>query len=95
MASKIEDIVAEGLRIWKIGDDASRTAKVDEVLEAVGYLDRARAAFTRLGDESGVATTAYAVGIVHRAGLDRRFYTRIPSDLKRANGTSVVFASVN
>ena len=30
-----------------------------------------------------------SVGIVHRAGLDRRFYTRIPSDLKRANGTSV------
>ena len=33
---RIEDIVAEGLRIWKIGDEPSRQAKVDEVLEAVG-----------------------------------------------------------
>ena len=33
---KIEDIVAEGLRIWKIGTDEERQAKVDEVLEAVG-----------------------------------------------------------
>ena len=32
----VRDIVAEGLEIWKIGDDASRKAKVDEVLEAVG-----------------------------------------------------------
>jgi len=33
---KVRDIVAEGLEIWKIGDDASRTAKVSEVLESVG-----------------------------------------------------------
>ncbi len=33
---KVEDIVAEGLRIWKIGSDEEREAKVDEVLEAVG-----------------------------------------------------------
>ncbi len=33
---KVEDIVAEGLRIWKIGSDEERDAKVDEVLEAVG-----------------------------------------------------------
>jgi peptide/nickel transport system ATP-binding protein len=33
---KVRDIVAEGLEIWKIGDDASRTAKVAEVLESVG-----------------------------------------------------------
>src|SRR5262249_33784070 len=33
---KVRDIVAEGLEIWKIGDDASRTAKVAEVLDAVG-----------------------------------------------------------
>ncbi|HXH59664.1 ABC transporter ATP-binding protein [Iamia sp.] len=33
---KVEDIVAEGLRIWKIGTEAERAAKVDEVLEAVG-----------------------------------------------------------
>jgi peptide/nickel transport system ATP-binding protein len=33
---KVAEIVAEGLEIWKIGDDASRTAKVDEVLDAVG-----------------------------------------------------------
>jgi choline dehydrogenase-like flavoprotein len=30
-----------------------------------------------------------SVGIVHLAQLDRRFYARMPSDLKRANGTSV------
>ncbi len=33
---RVKDLVAEGLNIWKIGDDASRTAKVNEVLEAVG-----------------------------------------------------------
>ena len=33
---KVRDIVAEGLEIWKIGDDASRAAKVDEVLTSVG-----------------------------------------------------------
>ncbi len=33
---RVEDIVAEGLRIWKIGDDASRDRKVDEALETVG-----------------------------------------------------------
>ncbi|MGH9026942.1 MAG: ABC transporter ATP-binding protein [Acidimicrobiia bacterium] len=33
---KVEDIVSEGLEIWKIGDDQSRKAKVDEVLDAVG-----------------------------------------------------------
>jgi peptide/nickel transport system ATP-binding protein len=33
---KVGDIVAEGLEIWKLGDDASRRAKVDEVLAAVG-----------------------------------------------------------
>ena len=33
---KVGDIVAEGLEIWNIGDAASRTAKVDEVLGAVG-----------------------------------------------------------
>jgi len=33
---KVADIVAEGLEIWKIGDDASRNAKVSEVLDAVG-----------------------------------------------------------
>ena len=33
---KVGDIVAEGLEIWNIGDAASRTAKVDEVLAAVG-----------------------------------------------------------
>src|SRR5688572_15496802 len=30
-----------------------------------------------------------SVGLVHLAQLDRRFYARMPSDLKRANGTSV------
>jgi choline dehydrogenase-like flavoprotein len=30
-----------------------------------------------------------SVGLVHRANLDIAFYNRIPSDLKRANGTSV------
>jgi peptide/nickel transport system ATP-binding protein len=33
---KVEDIVAEGMRIWKIGDDKSQEAKVDEVLDACG-----------------------------------------------------------
>jgi peptide/nickel transport system ATP-binding protein len=33
---KVRDIVSEGLDIWSIGDKASRAAKVDEVLEAVG-----------------------------------------------------------
>jgi peptide/nickel transport system ATP-binding protein len=33
---RVKDLVAEGLNIWKIGDEASRTAKVREVLEAVG-----------------------------------------------------------
>jgi peptide/nickel transport system ATP-binding protein len=33
---RVGDIVAEGLEIWKIGDSASRAAKVDEVLSAVG-----------------------------------------------------------
>ncbi len=49
---RIEDIVAEGLRIWKVGDDASRTAKVDEVLEAVG-LDPERAKGRRPHQFSG------------------------------------------
>ncbi|HEX5613758.1 MAG TPA: oligopeptide/dipeptide ABC transporter ATP-binding protein, partial [Acidimicrobiia bacterium] len=33
---KVEDIVGEGLRIWDIGDEQSREAKIDEVLDAVG-----------------------------------------------------------
>jgi peptide/nickel transport system ATP-binding protein len=33
---RVGDIVAEGLEIWNFGDKASRTAKVDEVLSAVG-----------------------------------------------------------
>ena len=33
---KIGDIVAEGLEIWDVGDAASRRAKVDEMLSAVG-----------------------------------------------------------
>jgi peptide/nickel transport system ATP-binding protein len=33
---KVGDIVAEGLEIWSIGDAASRDAKVDEMLGAVG-----------------------------------------------------------
>jgi peptide/nickel transport system ATP-binding protein len=33
---RVRDIVREGLDIWKIGDDASRKAKVREVLETVG-----------------------------------------------------------
>ena len=33
---KVEDIIAEGLNIWDIGDDASRDAKVNELMEAVG-----------------------------------------------------------
>ena len=33
---KIGDIVAEGLEIWDVGDSASRRAKVDEMLSAVG-----------------------------------------------------------
>jgi peptide/nickel transport system ATP-binding protein len=33
---RVEDIVAEGMRIWKIGDSKSQNAKVDEVLDACG-----------------------------------------------------------
>jgi peptide/nickel transport system ATP-binding protein len=33
---RVRDIVSEGLDIWKIGDKASRAARVEEVLEAVG-----------------------------------------------------------
>jgi peptide/nickel transport system ATP-binding protein len=33
---KVGAIVAEGLEIWDVGDSASRTAKVDEMLGAVG-----------------------------------------------------------
>ena len=47
---KVGDIVAEGLEIWQIGDAESRTAKVDEMLDAVG-LDpehRARPATARV-----------------------------------------------
>ena len=33
---RVRDIVREGLDIWKIGDEASRKAKVHEVLETVG-----------------------------------------------------------
>lgn len=33
---RVRDIVREGLDIWKIGDEASRKAKVREVLETVG-----------------------------------------------------------
>jgi peptide/nickel transport system ATP-binding protein len=33
---KVGDIVAEGLEIWQLGDAASRQAKVDETLAAVG-----------------------------------------------------------
>jgi len=33
---KVGDIVAEGLEIWDVGDAASRRAKVDEMLAAVG-----------------------------------------------------------
>ncbi len=49
---KVEDIVAEGLRIWKIGTDEERQAKVDEVLEAVG-LDPATARGRRPHQFSG------------------------------------------
>jgi peptide/nickel transport system ATP-binding protein len=33
---KVGDLVGEGLEIWGIGDKASRSKKVDEVLDAVG-----------------------------------------------------------
>ncbi len=33
---KVKDIVAEPLRIWKRGTDAEQTARVNEVLDAVG-----------------------------------------------------------
>jgi peptide/nickel transport system ATP-binding protein len=49
---KVEDIVAEGMRIWKIGDDKSQQAKVDEVLDACG-LDPAAARGRRPHQFSG------------------------------------------
>jgi peptide/nickel transport system ATP-binding protein len=33
---KVEDIIAEGLRIWKMGDKDTQTARVRELMEAVG-----------------------------------------------------------
>jgi peptide/nickel transport system ATP-binding protein len=33
---KVEDIIAEGLRIWKVGTKEEQQAKVDEMMEAVG-----------------------------------------------------------
>ena len=33
---KVEDIIAEGLRIWKIGTDEEQQKKIDEVMLAVG-----------------------------------------------------------
>ena len=33
---KVEDIIAEGLRIWKIGTDEEQQKKVDEMMRAVG-----------------------------------------------------------
>jgi peptide/nickel transport system ATP-binding protein len=33
---KVEDIIGEGLRIWSIGTDSEREARVDELMEAVG-----------------------------------------------------------
>jgi peptide/nickel transport system ATP-binding protein len=49
---KIGDIVAEGLEIWDVGDAASRRAKVDEMLVAVG-LDPATARDRRPHEFSG------------------------------------------
>jgi peptide/nickel transport system ATP-binding protein len=49
---KIGDIVAEGLEIWDIGDEASRIEKVDEMLTAVG-LDPATARDRRPHEFSG------------------------------------------
>jgi peptide/nickel transport system ATP-binding protein len=49
---KVGRIVGEGLDIWGIGDRASRAAKVDEVLEAVG-LDPAAARGRRPHEFSG------------------------------------------
>ncbi|MFM8236824.1 MAG: ABC transporter ATP-binding protein [Actinomycetota bacterium] len=33
---KVEDIIAEGLRIWKVGSDEERNAKVEEMMLTVG-----------------------------------------------------------
>ena len=33
---KVEDIIAEGLRIWKMGTDEEQAAKIDEAMLAVG-----------------------------------------------------------
>jgi peptide/nickel transport system ATP-binding protein len=49
---KVKDIVAEPLRIWKRGTDAEQTARVTEVLEAVG-LDPGVAADKRPHQFSG------------------------------------------
>lgn len=34
---KVEDIIAEGLTIWKIGTEAERRRKVDELMETIGF----------------------------------------------------------
>ena len=56
---KVGDIVAEGLEIWSIGDTASRAAKVDEVLGAVGLdPDDHRAAGDRTSSPAGSASAS-------------------------------------
>jgi len=49
---KVEDLIAEGLDIWKVGDKASRGDKVDELLNTVG-LDPAVARGRRAHQFSG------------------------------------------
>ncbi|MCU1430877.1 MAG: oligopeptide/dipeptide transporter, ATP-binding protein [Actinomycetia bacterium] len=61
---KVEDIIGEGLRIWKIGTDAERAEKIDEVMAAVGLdpaLQRGRRPYQFSGGQCQRISIARAV----------------------------------
>ncbi len=61
---KVEDIIGEGLRIWKIGTDAERNAKIDEMMLAVGLdpaLQRGRRPYQFSGGQCQRISIARAV----------------------------------
>ena len=61
---KVEDIIAEGLRIWKIGSDEDQAKKVDDAMLAVGLdpnLQRGRRPFQFSGGQCQRISIARAV----------------------------------
>ena len=55
---KVEDIIAEGLRIWKIGSDEEQQQKVDEAMLAVGLDPGARSAAAARTSSPAVSASA-------------------------------------